>query len=149
MKEPEISNAADAAPRDAGDGAAANATHELSPQELLAHLDADTLDPAAFHHEHHVATAWAALHEPRAAQRICRGLRALAVRANVPERYDEKLTLEFLDLIGDRLAKAPSASWPEFRALFPELFDRQRAQACMRELRPPGGEHNRTRKRRG
>lgn len=118
---------------------------ELSPEDLLAHLDADTLDPAAFHHEHHVAASWAALREPGAEQRMCRGLRALAERAHVPERYDEQLTLNFLRLIADRLRRAPAASWTEFRARFPELFDRQRAKACMRELAPPSGEPSRRR----
>lgn len=123
--------------------------NNLSPEELLAHLDAGTLDPAGFHHEHHVAASWAALREPSAEQRICRGLRSLAQRAQVPERYDEKLTLGFLRLIADRMRSAPGASWPEFRERFPELFDRQRAQACMRELEPPTHEGDRRRKRRG
>jgi hypothetical protein len=121
----------------------------LSPEELLAHLDAGTLDPAGFHHAHHVAASWAALREPGAERRICRGLRALAERAHVPERYDEQLTLSFLRLIEDRLRKAPDAPWPAFRAQFPELFDRHRAQACMRELQPPSEDRHPQRKRRG
>ncbi|HEY2030176.1 MAG TPA: hypothetical protein VGH20_13310 [Myxococcales bacterium] len=141
MKDSEVSDAA------ARSGPQGTHAEELSPEELLAHLDADTLDPAAFHHEHHVATAWAALREPRAESRICRGLRSLAERAHVPERYDQELTLRFLHLIEDRLRRAQDASWPEFRARFPELFDRQRAQACMRELRPPAEEGQRKRRR--
>jgi hypothetical protein len=115
----------------------------VKPEELLAHLDADTLDPAAFHHEEHVATAWAALQEPGAEQRICRGLRRLAERAQRAERYDEQLTLGFLKLIEDRRQRAPGAGWAEFRALFPELFSRSAAQAAMRALDPPTDEQDR------
>jgi hypothetical protein len=116
----------------------------MSPEELLAHLDDDTLDPAGFHHEQHVAAAWAALKEPRAGQRICRGLRSLAERANVPEKYDERLTLDLVRLIDDRRQKAPDASWPDFRARFPELFNLARAKAALRELAPPTHEDHRS-----
>jgi len=109
----------------------------MTPAQLLAHLDADTLDPAAFHHEQHVATAWAALQEPQAVQRICRGLRSLAERAQRAERYDEQLTLDFLQLIEDRRRRAPDAAWPEFRELFPELFSLQSAKRALRELNQP------------
>jgi hypothetical protein len=109
----------------------------VTPEELLAHLDADTLDPAAFHHEQHVMTAWAALKEPGAGRRICRGLRSLAERADRAERYDEQLTLGFLRLIEDRRQRAPDANWPEFRARFPELFSLATAKQALRELDPP------------
>jgi hypothetical protein len=117
----------------------------VTPEELLAHLDADTLDPAAFHHEQHVMTAWAALKEPGAQQRICRGLRSLAERAQRAERYDEQLTLNFLRLIENRLQRAPDAAWSEFRELFPELFSLHSAKNALRELDPPKDE---TKKRR-
>jgi hypothetical protein len=109
----------------------------VTPGELLAHLDADTLDPAAFHHEQHVATAWAALHEPDAVRRVCRGLESLARRAQRAERYDEQLTLGFLRLIEDRLRRAPGLNWEQFRERFPELFSLQAAKAALRELDPP------------
>jgi hypothetical protein len=109
----------------------------VTPEELLAHLDDDTLDPAAFHHEQHVMTAWAALHEPGAEQRICRGLQSLAARADRAERYDEQLTKGFLLLIEDRRRRAPGATWTDFRAQFPELFSPAAAKQALRELIPP------------
>jgi hypothetical protein len=112
----------------------------VTPEELLAHLDADTLDPAAFHHEEHVATAWAALREPGAAKRICRGLKSLAERAQRAERYDERLTLGFLRLIDDRRRSAPNLNWEQFRGRVPELFSLQAAKAALRELDPPKSE---------
>jgi hypothetical protein len=120
----------------------------VTPEELLAHLDEDTLDPAAFHHEQHVATAWAALAEAGAEERICRGLKRLAERAQRAERYDEQLTLGFLRLIDERRRRAPAAGWPEFRARFPELFDRKSAQRAMRELDLPTDEAERGPRRR-
>jgi hypothetical protein len=109
----------------------------VTPEELLAHLDDDTLDPAAFHHEQHVMTAWAALHEPGAEQRICRGLKSLAQRADRAERYDEQLTKGFLRLIEDRLQRAPDAAWSDFRSRFPELFSLSAARQALRELASP------------
>jgi hypothetical protein len=109
----------------------------MTPEELLAHLDADTLDPAAFHHEQHVMAAWAALQEPGAERRICRGLKSLAERADRAERYDEQLTKGFLRLIEDRRQRAPDADWPEFRERFPELFSLAAAKQALRELDPP------------
>jgi hypothetical protein len=120
----------------------------LTPEELLAHLDADTLDPAAFHHEQHVMTAWAALREPGAQRRVCRGLRSLAERAQRAERYDEELTLGFLRLIDDRRQRAPGLDWEQFRERFPELFSLQAAKSALCELDPPQAEDRPRGKRR-
>ena len=103
----------------------------MTPEELFAGLEGGTLEPAAFHHEQHVAAAWAALRHPDGGDRIRRGLRALAARAGVPERYDDHLTLAFLHLIEDRRQVLPGATWAEFRAAFPELFDLGRAKAAL------------------
>jgi hypothetical protein len=115
----------------------------VTPEDLLAALDDETLDPAAFHHEQHVATAWAALHEPGAEQRVCKGLRRLAERAGRAERYNEQLTLNFLRLIASRIDRARDLDWPQFRAQFPELLDQNRARAAFRELDSPTDENGR------
>jgi hypothetical protein len=120
----------------------------MTPQELLAALDDETLDPAAFHHAEHVAAAWAAVHEADAEERMCIGLRNLAARAGRAERYDRQLTLSFVRLIRDRVEREPQLDWPSFRETFPELFDKERARGEFSRLDGPSHEDSRDRRSR-
>jgi hypothetical protein len=106
----------------------------VTPQEILAGLDDDSLKPASFHHEDHVAASWLALQQPGATHRICGGILRLATRAGVAQKFDEALTKRWLRLIDERRQQLPKASWLEFRAAFPELFDKELAQRALEQL---------------
>ena len=78
----------------------------MTPSETLAALDAGTLEPASFGHREHVLAAWEALRQDEffaAAARYASGLRGLAARAGVPEKYSATVTLAFLSLIAERM----------------------------------------------
>ena len=108
----------------------------IDPAGLLSALEACAIGNECFGHAQHVAAAWEALRqEPfqAAAARICAALRRFAAHCGQAQRYDEELTLGFLRLIADRQSRLPAgASWSEFQATFPELFDR--ASAAVRAV---------------
>lgn len=91
----------------------------------LAALDDGALDPASFSHRDHVALAYEALRQDEffaAAARIARGLRALAARAEVPEKFSATVTLAFLCLIAERMAESRADSAEAFLAANPDLL---------------------------
>jgi hypothetical protein len=98
----------------------------MTPEEILAGLESCAISPGRFHHEEHVAAAWEALRRMplgHAAERISGALRRFAARAGVPDRYHETVTWAFVVLIAERRRRIGlDASWPQFRAAFPELF---------------------------
>ncbi|MBC6982380.1 hypothetical protein [Caulobacter sp. 17J80-11] len=90
---------------------------------LVAAFECGELDPAGFSHADHVRVAWALLgpmgrpfHEAYLAMRA--GLQALVARAGRPERYNETVTLAFLALVHEELARtvAPADTFEAFYA---------------------------------
>jgi len=65
------------------------------------------LDPGGFSHRDHVATAFAALERFeffKAAQVYADGLRALTIRAGVPEKFNATVTLTLLSVIAEKMS---------------------------------------------
>lgn len=97
-----------------------------SAVDLLASFEAGALDPAAFHHHDHIRLAWAHLMAyplPDAIQRVCAGLRQLALRAGKPDRYHETITWAFLVLINERMELGGrELAWEAFERRNPDLF---------------------------
>lgn len=59
-----------------------------------------------------------------AAARFGRGLRLITARAGKPEIYNETITVAFLALIAERLARKPGADWAQFIAENDDLADK-------------------------
>ena len=79
-----------------------------SGDELLDALIDRTLQPGGFSHRDHVAAAFAALSrfEFFEAMRVyADGLRALTVRAGVPEKFNATVTMTFMSLIAEMMAE--------------------------------------------
>lgn len=69
-------------------------------------LDAGRLDPAGFRHRDHIALGYEALRQDdffTASARIARGLRELAEKAGVPEKFNATITHAFMSLIAERM----------------------------------------------
>ncbi len=75
--------------------------------DMLAALEAGTLDPAGFSHRDHVGVTVAALQQGDfydALARIARGLQRLTQIAGVPEKFNATVTFAFVSLIAQRMA---------------------------------------------
>jgi hypothetical protein len=85
-----------------------------------------TLDPAAFHHGHHVRVAWLLLRERSAHEALAllsAGLRRLAAKAGRPDRYHETITAAYFFLVGERTARqADCGDWDSFARRNPDLL---------------------------
>jgi len=72
----------------------------------LYHLVDGTLDPDSFDHKDHIGVAYEAMQRHEffeAAHLLADGLRGMAVRAGVPEKFNATVTLAYLSLIGERM----------------------------------------------
>jgi len=95
-------------------------------QELLTGLIEVSLDPAAFSHRDHVAAAFGALERFEfftAMQVYADGLRALTVKAGVPEKFNATVTLAFISLIAEKMAEGYDDA-DAMLAAHPELLRR-------------------------
>ena len=92
---------------------------------LLAGFEDGTLPVEAFHHAQHVQVAWmfVARHGmPGALGAFSSALQRFAIAKGVPNLYHETITWAYLLLIADRQARAPVATWEEFRARNADLL---------------------------
>ena len=82
----------------------------MTDEELAGGFAARTLDPAGFGHREHLRVAWLYLRRygrAEAEARLIAGLRALAVRAGRPEKFDEALTRVWVARIAGAAAPLP------------------------------------------
>lgn len=97
----------------------------MKDDALVSAFEAGTLPPAGFRHREHVRLAWLYLRRHRRAdaeRRLLHGLRALAVRAGKPDRFDAALTRAWLQRIEAAAAGAAAPSSDAFIAMHPELL---------------------------
>ena len=97
----------------------------LHDAELLAGFEDASLPTEAFHHHEHVRVAWLFVQRhglPDALGEFSRALKRFAEAKGKPNLYHETITWAFLLLIGERLAREPAATWPEFAARNPDLL---------------------------
>ncbi len=86
----------------------------------------DRLDPAAFTHRDHVCVAYEALsRQPtfEAIAQVAQGLRRLAGRANVPDKFHATRTMAFMCLIAERMAQNPAPDAETFLSQNPDLLN--------------------------
>ena len=82
-----------------------------------------TLDPNSFDHKDHVGVAFEAMarHEFfEAVHLLADGLRGLAARAGVPEKFNATVTMAYLSLIGERMHQG---DYPDANAFLRENPD--------------------------
>jgi len=114
----------------------------MSDDEFLAAFEAATLPLAAFDHRAHVRAGYLYLtrHGLGAAiDRFGTALRAYAAAHGKHGLYHETITVAFLALINERIARNPADRWPAFADANPELMRRDCLQRFYRpeELASP------------
>jgi hypothetical protein len=98
----------------------------MTDNELMRAFEAGKVPEGGFHHEQHVRVAWNYLMAhplPEAMARFCAALKGFAHAQGAPDLYHETITVSFVLLINERLARdeAP-ASWAGFAAANPDLL---------------------------
>lgn len=104
----------------------------MTSDELMQRFDAGTLDPEAFTHRDHGLVAWTALQEAEffeASARVARGLRALALSAGVPEKFNATVTHVFLSQIAERRLQSVLPDAEAFLDANPDVLSGERLQA--------------------
>ncbi len=98
----------------------------MNSSELLAGLDAGTLDAANFDHRSHIAVAWEALGQDDyfiASARIADGIKRLAASAGAHDKFNATITQAYLSIIAGRRARASGNSVLDFIGQNPDLLD--------------------------
>ncbi|MDQ2918900.1 MAG: hypothetical protein M3R10_03365 [Verrucomicrobiota bacterium] len=99
----------------------------MAVEEELRALEEGRIDPKMFPHREHVRLGFEMLRRysfAEAVLRFTRGLRVVAKRAGHPEVYNETITVAFLALIGERLARETRIDWAEFISENDDLADK-------------------------
>ena len=98
----------------------------MTDDELMHVFEAGKAPEGGFHHEQHVRVAWNYLKAhplPDALARFCSALKGFAQAQGAPNLYHETITVSFVLLINERLARdAAPASWHAFAAANPDLL---------------------------
>jgi hypothetical protein len=97
----------------------------VTEDELLSHFEAGQEPPGGFHHLEHVQAAWAYLRRealPAAIDRFREALRRFATAQGAARIYHETVTVAYLLLIHERMARGPAReSFARFAARNPDL----------------------------
>ena len=98
----------------------------MTDTQFLERFENQTLGEAEFRHRDHVRLAWLYLRRfplPDAISVFSSGLKKFAARLGKADRYHETITLAYLLLINERMARGPASdAWPDFAARNPDLF---------------------------
>ena len=98
----------------------------MTDDELMRAFEAGQPPDGGFHHEQHVRVAWNYLKAhslPEALARFCSALKNFALAQGAPALYHETITVSFVLLINERLARDEAqASWAGFAAANPDLL---------------------------
>lgn len=101
----------------------------MTDEALMAAFEAGRPPDGGFHHEQHVRVAWNYLRAhplPEALGRFCGGLRRFASAQGADGLYHETITVAFVLLINERLARAREDgaldTWDAFCAANPDLL---------------------------
>lgn len=100
----------------------------LSDAVFLTRIEGADVAPQAFDHKAHVRAAFLLLQDAGAfapaLQRMSDALKGITVKAGVPEKYHETITVAFMALVNERKVATPDAgNWPEFAARNPDLLE--------------------------
>jgi hypothetical protein len=97
----------------------------LDDETLVRSFEAGEEPEGGFHHAQHVRVAWYYLKHhslPEALARFSAGLRYFALKQGKPDLYHETITVAYVLLINERLAKDGHAEWAEFARLHADLL---------------------------
>jgi hypothetical protein len=100
---------------------------EVAAGRTLDALVDGSLAPEAFTHADHFAVAFEALRRhpfEEAHAVVTDGIRALASRAGVPEKFNATITFAYMSAIAERMARAPGDDLERFLADNADLLDR-------------------------
>ena len=89
----------------------------MTNQQLIRHLETDTLPEDSFHHAEHVRLAFAYLSEYpplEALDKFASALKRYAAARGKSDRYHETITYAYFFLIRERMVRATKADWDEF-----------------------------------
>ena len=98
----------------------------MRDSDLLVAFESATIDNSTFRHHDHVRVIWSFVHAYgtlEAVRRFEAGLKRLTAAAGHPEKYHATITHAFAFMVGERIAEQGAASWEEFEASNPDLFD--------------------------
>ncbi len=96
----------------------------MTNSEVISCFENDQL-PGEFHHADHIRLAFAFLSEYQpldALRGFSEALRRYAAARGQAQRYHETITYSYFFLIRERIARTAPASWNEFEARNPDLF---------------------------
>ena len=108
----------------------------MSDDEFLAAFEATTLPLAVFNHRAHVRAGHLYLTGHglgTAIDRFGKALRAFAAAHGKQGLYHETITVAFLALINERIARSGAPSWEAFAAANPDLMERN----CLAQFYAP------------
>jgi hypothetical protein len=108
----------------------------MSDDEFLAAFEAATLSLADFTHRAHVRAGYLYLSRlglGAAIDRFGKSLRAFAAAYGKQGLYHETITVAFLALINERIAKTDAADWETFIAANADLMERN----CLAQFYAP------------
>ena len=100
----------------------------LSDDEFLRALESCTLPAAEFSHAAHVRAAYLYLRDggfDGALARIRRSIKAYSAHLGKADRYDEAMTVAYLELIHRRMGECPEGGWEAFARSNPEVLARR------------------------
>jgi hypothetical protein len=98
----------------------------MSDAAFIQAFEACTLPPVAFRHRDHVRLAWLYLRDhslPEALARFSGGLKRYAAALGKPGLYNETITVAYLTLVNERMARlGRDADWESFARANPDLL---------------------------
>lgn len=98
----------------------------MSAPGLMSRLEALAIPPGTFGHRQHLQSAFEVLQEHEfldAASRYSAAIRRFAEAAGAPEKFSVTVTLAYLSLIAERMAKRRDASFDAFLDANPDLLE--------------------------
>jgi hypothetical protein len=110
----------------------------MTDSEFIDAFESGSLPPAEFRHRDHLRLTWVYLQRhgrDEAERRLMTGLRAFAIRAGKPGKFDGPLTMAWVEVI-DR-ARAGCATFDEMIVRRPELLDPVMMRAGVSAPRAP------------
>ena len=98
----------------------------MTDDELVSGFETGALPPGRFGHREHLRLAWCYLTRfgrEEAEWRLLAGLRAFAVRAGKPDKFDAALTSVWVGVLADAARQLDSPTFDALIAARPELLD--------------------------
>jgi hypothetical protein len=100
----------------------------LPDAAFLALVEGAEVAPQEFDHAAHVRAAFLLLRDEDAfapaLQRMSNALKGITVKAGVPEKYHETITVAFMALVHEKMATTPGTeNWPDFATRNRELLE--------------------------